>query len=252
MKLALAQMRVEGGCRGANLQRAVDRIAEAAQVGADVVLLPEALNWGWTHPPPRGRRDAIPDGASFKTLADAAAANDVWVCAGLVEISDDVFNAAVLLDRAGELVLHHRKIHELPIAHHLYARGCSTNVATTEFGTAGVHICADAAAPGQWVGRQLGEQGAQFILSPCAWAVEAGHDPAVTSYGDLWRRSYKPVAQAYGLWIAGCSCVGRIDAGPWKGRRCIGNSIVIGPDGEELLTGPHGEDADVLLWLELG
>ena len=50
MKVALAQMLVEGGQPDQNLQRAEARIQEAAQRGADLVLLPEALDFGWTHP----------------------------------------------------------------------------------------------------------------------------------------------------------------------------------------------------------
>ena len=41
--LALAQIRVEQGRMAENLGRAEARIAEAAAAGADVVLLPEAL-----------------------------------------------------------------------------------------------------------------------------------------------------------------------------------------------------------------
>ena len=48
-RLAMAQMRVEGGNPAANLQRAADQIAEAARNGAKVVVLPEALDLGWTH-----------------------------------------------------------------------------------------------------------------------------------------------------------------------------------------------------------
>ncbi|MEX2579706.1 MAG: carbon-nitrogen hydrolase family protein [Verrucomicrobiales bacterium] len=251
MRLAVAQMRVDGAQREANLQRAAARIGEAARGGADLVLLPEALNFGWMHPSVRETTDPIPDGESFQVLAKAARDNRIAVCAGLVERDNRVFNSAVLIDRHGELLLHHRKIHELEIARDLYALGDSIHVADTAFGTAGLHVCSDAFAPGQWISRQLCDRGADFILSPCAWAVDADHDPKAEPYGDLWRESYVPVAKEYGVWIAGCSNVGWIEAGPWQGRKCIGNSIVIGRDGEELRTGPYGEDADELFLVEL-
>ena len=53
MKLALLQMLVEPGRKEANLARAEQRIAEAAARGADIVLLPEAMPIGWTHPTAR-------------------------------------------------------------------------------------------------------------------------------------------------------------------------------------------------------
>ncbi|MEQ2010221.1 MAG: nitrilase-related carbon-nitrogen hydrolase, partial [Limisphaerales bacterium] len=48
--LALAQMLVTPGDVTGNLARAEDRIATAAKRGADIVLLPEALDCGWAHP----------------------------------------------------------------------------------------------------------------------------------------------------------------------------------------------------------
>ena len=52
-KLALAQMLVEGGRKEANLRRAIERINEAACNGAQIVVLPEAMAIGWTHPSAR-------------------------------------------------------------------------------------------------------------------------------------------------------------------------------------------------------
>jgi len=60
-KLALIQMLVEGGALEANVERAVSRIAEAASCGADVALLPECMDLGWTDPSSlEGRRKSPP------------------------------------------------------------------------------------------------------------------------------------------------------------------------------------------------
>ncbi|MGH7970093.1 MAG: nitrilase-related carbon-nitrogen hydrolase, partial [Limisphaerales bacterium] len=56
-RLAMVQMRVEGGRKEENLARAEARISEAARSGARVVLLPEALDLGWTHPSASQRAD---------------------------------------------------------------------------------------------------------------------------------------------------------------------------------------------------
>ena len=252
MKLALAQMLVEGGRPVANLQRAVDRIATASAEGADCVLLPEALDCGWTHPCARDSAEPIPNGAACEKLCEAAKEHQVWLCAGLIERdAADLYNAAILCDPNGEVRLHHRKIHELDIATDLYRTGGSAGVCKTEFGVIGLQICADGFSPQQWISRELGKQGARIILSPCAWAVDANHDPNAEPYGAIWRENYGPVAREYSLWIAGCSNVGPLDAGPWAGRQCIGNSIVFDSNGEEVLTGPYGTDADHLLYVEI-
>ena len=84
-------------CAEENLARAEERIATAAANRAQVVLLPEALQLGWTHPPARTLADPIPDGPSCRRLSACARRLGVYVCAGLVELSGgEVFNSAVL------------------------------------------------------------------------------------------------------------------------------------------------------------
>ena len=242
-------MLVEGGRKEANLQRALDRIGEAAARGAHVVVLPEAMNLGWTHPSARTEADQIPDGHACARLREAARKNNVYVCAGLVERArDSIYNAAVLIDPQGEIILHHRKLNELEIAHESYAKGDRLAVARTPLGTMGVMICADAFARGQIVSRALGLMGADIILSPCAWAVPADHDNETDPYGRLWLDNYCPVARDFKLWIAGVSNVGWLTDGPWKGRKCIGCSLVVGTDGQPILVGPYGHDADTILY----
>jgi len=251
-KLALMQMQVDGGAKEANLARAEHSIAAAAAAGATVVLLPEALNLGWTHGSADRQADCIPEGESCARLRAAARRHAVMVCAGLVERDgDQLFNAAVLLSPAGDLLLHHRKLNELEIAHGLYAQGDRLAVARTPLGTFGVMICADAFARGQVISRTLGLMGAEIILSPCAWAVPADHDNEREPYGRLWLENYAPPARDFGLWIAGCSNVGWITDGPWQGRKCIGRSLVVSPDGEPALQGPYGVDAEAMLLVDV-
>lgn len=251
-KLALVQMRVEAGAKAANLRRAEVLVGQAAREGARVVLLPEALPLGWTHPSARTDADAIPEGEACARLRAAARSHGVYLCAGLVERADErLFNAAVLLDPRGEVLLRYRKMNELEIAHDLYAPGDQLQVARTPLGTFGVMICADAFARGQVISRTLGLMGADIILSPCAWAVPADHDQRKEPYGRLWRDNYGPVARDFRLWIAGASNVGWITAGPWQGRQCIGCSLVVDPAGNPVLEGPYGPDAEAILTLDV-
>jgi predicted amidohydrolase len=251
MKIALGQMLVEPGEKQSNLARAEQRIAEAAARGADIVVLPEALTLGWTHPSARTMADEIPNGESCARLRAAAREHRLFVCAGILERAGErIFNAAVLIDPGGELLLHHRKIHELDMAHDLYSPGDRLAVAETRFGRVGLMICADGFAPGQSISRTLGMMGARVILSPCAWAVPRDHDNRREPYGQLWLDNYGPVARDFALSIVGVSNVGPLTAGPWEGRKCIGNSLVVGPKGE-MARAPYGERAEALLIQEL-
>jgi predicted amidohydrolase len=251
-RLALAQMLVEGGPKQANLVRAVQRVREAADAGAQVVLLPEALTLGWTHSAAAMEADAIPESEGCRTLCSAARHCGVFICAGLIERhGKHLFNAAVLIDPSGTILLHYRKINELDIARPLYATGDRLAVRETTLGRFGLMICADAFAPGLVIGRTLGLMGAELILSPCAWAVPADHDNAREPYGQLWRDSYGPVAREFNLWIAGTSNVGPIISGPWAGRKCIGCSLLVSPDGEPVLQGSYGGNADEILYADI-
>lgn len=225
---------------------------EAAASGAHIVILPETLDCGWTHPSAREFAGPIPGGASYERLRALARCEGVYLCAGLVEASGERrFNAAVLFSPDGELLLHHRKIHELELAHELYGRGDRLAVAHTPFGTVGVMICADAFAPGESISRTLALMGAQIILSPCAWAVPTDHDQARDPYGVLWRECYGRVARECGVWIAGASNVGPVVTGEWAGRKCIGCSLVLGPDGEPAAQAPYGVEADTVLTVDV-
>jgi predicted amidohydrolase len=252
MRIALAQMSVVPGDKEHNLGRAESWIAQAAARGAEVVVLPETLTLGWTHPSARTLADEIPDGESCTQLCRAAQANQIFVCAGIVERKGDkLFNSAVLIDASGRVLIHHRKIHELDFGRELYACGDRLSVVETRFGRIGVMICADGFAPGQSISRALGMMGARVILSPCAWAVPADHDNAREPYGQLWLDNYGPVAREFGLSIVGVSNVGPITAGLWQGRKCIGNSLIIGREGQEVARGPYGETAEALLVVEV-
>jgi predicted amidohydrolase len=248
----MVQMRVDGGCKAENVARAEARIAEAAIHGAQIVLLPEALNLGWTHPSALTHADPIPESETCNRLSEAARRNRVFVCAGLVEKQADlVFNSALLFSADGHIILHHRKINELDIGRQYYQIGQRLAVAKTQLGTFGLIICADAFAPGQVLSRSSALMGAKLILSPCAWAVPADHDNQCDPYGQLWRDNYCPVAKDFGVWIAGASNVGPLTEGPWAGHKCIGCSLLVGPDGQQVLMGPYGEDAEAILYAEL-
>jgi predicted amidohydrolase len=245
-------MLVTPGDKPANLRRARDHIERAAAGGAKVVVLPEAMDCGWTHPSARTLASPVHGGDTLRALADAARVYRVHLCSGLVERDGErLYNAAILINPDGQLLLHHRKLNELDIAHDLYAQGDRLGVARTPLATFGLMVCADGFATGHVVSRTLGLMGADVILSPSAWAVSAAHDNVKTPYGHLWRDCYAPVAKDFGLWVAGVSNVGPITAGPWAGRKCIGCSLVVGPDGREALEGPYGEDAEAVLFVDV-
>lgn len=251
-KIALIQMYINPGDKEVNLDNAEKLIREAAENGAKVVLLPEAMNLGWTHPSALTQADEIPDGQTFNRLAKSAKRHKLFICSGIVEKDGDaVYNAAVIIDDTGKLLIKHRKLNELDIAHNIYQQGDRLNICHTPLGTFGLLICSDAFARDLVLTRSLCYMGADVILSPSSWAVKPDHDNTKTPYGDIWRQAYIPVSTEFSVWIAGCSNVGPITEGPWKNWKAIGCSLVIDPEGKEIIQGPYGEHAEAILYVDI-
>ena len=245
-------MHVVGGRLEQNLRQAAALIATAATRGAELVLLPEAADIGWTHPRASELASGIPDGVACLAYREAARIHRVYVCAGLTERQGDrVYNSAVLISPTGEVLLTHRKLNELTIGHEVYAQGDRLGVAATPLGVFGLMICADGYVPGGYVGRTLGLMGADVILSPSAWAVPADYDNGIKPYGADWERNYAAIAREFHVWVAGCSNVGLVEGGAWDGHHCIGRSVVVNPAGETALVGPYGVQAETVMLLRV-
>jgi len=244
-------MLVKGGKPEANLGRAVQMIHDAGGQDCQFIVLPECLDLGWMHPSAHDLAQPIP-GPHTARLSEAAQSAGIYVVAGLTERSrDDLYNAAVLISPEGEILLKHRKINEVTTAPKLYSIGDSLGVAKTPLGTVAINICADNFPNSLALAHSLARMGAQILLSPTAWAVDADHDNEKTPYGGEWKHSYTTLARLYDMPVVGVSNVGWIDAGPCEGKKCIGSSLAVDSGGDILLEGPHGEDAESLMVVEV-
>lgn len=251
-KLALVQMKVIGGDRKTNLDHAREMINNAAAQNAEVILLPEAMDLGWTDPSALTDAQPIPDGQTSQLLMAMAKKHHIYICAGLIEQDENtVYNSAILVNPEGEIILTHRKINELDIGHPYYELGNKLNVYHTEYGTFGLLICADANAQDQVLTRSLAYMGADVILSPSSWAVPPDHDNEKDPYGSTWEDAYIPVAKDFAVWIVSSSNVGKMTGGPWKNWNGIGCSMVVNHKGEVVMKGPYGADADTILYVNI-
>ena len=84
IKIGLGQLLVEGGEPERNLARAIDLIKDAKKNDCSLILLPECLDFGWTHPSGINGARPIP-GEFSETLCNEAKANNIYICAGLTE-----------------------------------------------------------------------------------------------------------------------------------------------------------------------
>jgi len=247
----MGQILVEGGALEENLRRATEMIRQASKRGCSVIVLPECLDLGWTHPSARTLSRPIP-GPHSDELAEAAKEGSIYVVAGLTERAGSrIYNSAVLISPEGEILAKHRKINVLSIAQDLYSIGNLLSVVETPLATIGIDICADNFPNSLVFAHSLARMGCNLLLSPSAWAVDADYDNEKKPYGSTWTRGYSLLGKLYDLTTIGVSNVGWMNAGPWKGRKCIGSSLAVGPGGKILAQGPFGEDAEGLTIVEV-
>ncbi len=180
MRIALAQIDIEGAAVDANVERAVAAIHEAASEGADLVCLPELFNVGFFAFDAYQREAEPLDGPSLSAVREAAVEADVALLAGSIveELSeteggpdeDGLANTSVLFDSDGERLLAYRK-------HHLFGYESAEaqlltpgeRVPTAELGefTAAVTTCYDLRFPELY--RELVADGVDLLLVPSAW-----------------------------------------------------------------------------------
>jgi len=245
-KLGMGQLLVEGGKLDENLERAARMVKRASEAGCSIVVLPECLDLGWTHPSARELAAPIP-GRQSEALRAAAEEAGIHVVAGITERDGvRIYNTALLISPRGEIILKHRKINILGIAQDLYSVGDRLGVVETPLGTLAVTICADNFPNSLVFAHSLARMGAQVILSPSAWAVDADHDNTREPYGGMWKEAYTTIARLYDVTVVGVSNVGWITGGPWKGRKCIGCSMAVGSGGL-IAEASYGEDAEELV-----
>jgi predicted amidohydrolase len=251
LRIGLGQLLVEGGEPARNLARAEDQIAQAAAQNCDLILLPETLDFAWTHPSALYEAQPIP-GPFSDQLCRAAATHGVYVCAGLTERAADGrnYNAALLIDPQGNIIVKYHKINLLDVEQPFYAVGQMLNVVDTPLGKIGVNICSDNYIDGLHIGHTLARMGAEFIISPSSWTVDYSiteeHDP----YDEKWVRPFSILAKLYNVVVVGTTSVGYIVGGPYEGKKSIGCSLAVDANGVQA-QGAFNEFAGQLVVADL-
>lgn len=232
MRVGVGQIALRMGNKDANLAAVTDAIEAAAERGCDVVVLPECPLAGWLSPLARDAAEPVP-GPFIELLAQLARSFGLAVVSGVEEVhGDHLHNAAVLLDRHGQLLTRHRKINELQEGLQVYRRGRSLAVVDLDGVPVGINICADSWVPS--ITDTLHLMGAKVVFSPCAWATNVGQEQRNLAW---IRRQYASRTANKQLWIVAANSVGRVPDGPWRGKILHGNSLVTGPDGDTIARG---------------
>lgn len=214
--VALVQMRL-GPSKQANVDKALDRIAEAAAAGANIVCLPELFAGLYPCQSEDFARfdeaEPIP-GPTSQALGLAAARHGVVLTTSLFErrAAGLYHNTAVVWDADGRTAGMYRKMH-IPDDPHYYEKfyftpgdlpfGCFA----TRFGRIGVCICWD-----QWfpeAARLTALRGADFIFYPTAigWLPHEKAEFGPSQHA-AWETMMRSHAIANGLFVAAVNRTG--------------------------------------------
>ncbi len=227
MNVALAQIRVEAAAVADNRRRALDAVVDAADRGADLVVLPELFDVGYFAFDSYARNAQSLDGETLTRIRETAVEHDVAVLAGTVvedlaassvagfetPADEGLANAAVLFDADGERRLVYRK-------RHLFGYGSAESellvpgesVGTADLGgfTIGVTTCYDLRFPELY--RRLVDAGATLVLVPSAWPY-----PRV----EHWNLFPQARAVENQLYVAAANGVGEFDEATLLGRSTV-------------------------------
>lgn len=245
MKIAAIQM-VSGVSREANLARAHALLAQAAEAGAELAVLPEYFCiMGRDERDKLGLREAWGSGPVQDFLSRTARELKLWIVGGTLPLQagddDHVFNSTLVFAPGGECVARYDKIHLFrfdsgrgesydearviapgrePVCFDLAARdGHRWRV--------GLSVCYDLRFPELY--RALAREGADLLLVPAAFTHTTGEAH--------WELLLRARAVENLAWVCAAAQGGTHE----NGRRTWGQSLVIDPWGTVMAQQASGE-----------
>jgi N-carbamoylputrescine amidase len=242
--VACLQMRPTFGDVAANVADSLRMIDQAAERGADLVVLPELCNSGYVFAS-RGEAFAlaeeIPSGPTVKAWAERAARHRLYLVAGICERAEgNLYNSAVVLGPEGYLGTF-RKVH-LWNEETLYFEPGDLGfpVFHTPIGRIGVAICYDGWFPETY--RLCALQGADIVCVPTNWVPIPGQAAGRQAMANILAMG---AAHSNSMFIA---CADRV--GVERGQPFEGQSLIVGYTGWPV-AGPASRDSEEIVFAEI-
>ena len=212
---------------------AIDQaLTEATALNADIACFPETTLFGWVNPNAHELADSIP-GATTELLAALAQRHQIMIAIGLAERDgEQLYDAAILLDMDGTLLLHHRKVNiltELMNPPYTPGKSASSSVVDTRFGRIGMLICADTFLDETVAEIAAGQP--DLVLVPYGWAAPENDWP---QHGQSLQAWVSHTAKRTAAPVVGVDATGAIQHGPWAGYLYGGQSVVTDAAGNVL------------------
>ncbi len=240
LKLAICQMLI-GSDKSANLAHAGQMVDEAAQNGAQIVVLPEIFSMPYQTDLMVKHAEVCP-GLTTVYLADLARSNRVILVGGSIPEKDEegrIFNTSFIFDEQGLLIGKYRKMHlfDIDIPNQMtfresdaFSAGNSLEVVQHPTLKLAVIICYDIRFPE--LVRWAVLEGAQLLVVPAAFNMTTG--PA------HWEILFRTRAVDNQLFVAAASPARNIGSS----YQAWGHSMIVDPWGT--VIGQAGSDETIL------
>lgn len=232
LRVALGQLDIALGDAAANLKTVQELAAQAAEAGAELLVLPELWGSGYL----LERADELADELNtglFASVVALARHHRLDICGSLLEWDPDegrAFNTATLYDADGMLRGSYRKIHRFGLMDEdrYLGAGDDAPLLNTGWGSVALAICYDLRFPELF--RRYALEGARIVLLPSEWPA-----PRI----EHWRTLVRARAIENQCFVIACNRVGADRANTFGGRSAVvdpwGAVLVEGGDGPELL-----------------
>jgi predicted amidohydrolase len=236
MRLCLIPLHIEPGSPAENIRRFSTILDQVREQHPDLVCLPECSFTGYMYEDADLARFAEPvPGPTTAEMARLAQVHGVYLCFGLLESTPQgVYDTALLLDRRGIIISHHRKLSEKPP----FINGTAVESVGTEFGRLGMLVCADLFA--EEVVARL-DPALKLLLVPTARSFD-GQSPDRARWEREERQSYLDAVHHTGVSAA---ITNTLETSPEDAL--FGGALLVSAQGELLAESPHGSD-EILIY----
>jgi len=230
--VSLAQMNIALGQEDKNLAKAQEMIAEAAQRGSDVVVLPELWSSGYDLENAASYAAPVDEGIFAQTAAWAAEYK-IHIIGSCLSAGgrNQSSNTAVCFGPQGNLMGAYSKVHlyRLMDEDRFLTPGKNSTLVDLPWGKAGLAICYDLRFPELM--RKYALEGATMVFLPAEWPR-----PRLAH----WRTLLRARAIENQMFVIACNRVGISGEDHFPGHSAVidpwGKAVVEGGEDETLLT----------------
>lgn len=242
VKIGCCQIEPRVGRKEENIEKTLRFAGEAADEGAQLILLPELANTGYVFET-RGEAyelsEEVPGGETTNLWGAFARERGVYLAAGIAEREGHrLYNSSVLLGPDG-YIGKYRKLHLWDREKLFFEPGdLGLPIFHTPLGRLAMYICYDMWFPETT--RIYAMQGADIILNVTNWVPSKEEAEASRVVEAVC------VAHAYlnAVFMAAADRVG-----VERGQPFLGGSMIVAPDGG-LLAGPASRDGEEIIYAE--